>query len=90
MMQLRLTVRRLEMGAWSVGMAKRALDLMIRHAKTRRTFGTLLADRQAIQVWMADAPTQIDAAELMVREAAWKVQRGDNVRTEPRVGATSR
>ena len=81
-MQLRLTVRRLEMGAWSVAMAQRALDMMVQHAKSRRTFGTLLADRQAIQWWIADAAIQIHAAELMVREAAWKVERGDDVRTE--------
>ena len=81
-MQLRLTIRRLEMGAWSVAMAQRALDMMVQHAKSRRTFGTLLADRQAIQWWIADAATQIHAAQLMVREAAWKVERGDDVRTE--------
>ncbi len=63
-MQLRLTVRRLEMGAWSVAMAQRALDMMVQHAKSRRTFGTLLADRQAIQWWIADAATQIHATEM--------------------------
>ena len=32
-MQLRLTVRRLQMGAWCIGMTRRALDMMMEHAK---------------------------------------------------------
>ena len=38
-MQLRLTVRRLQIGAWCVGMTRRALDMMVEHAKQRVTFG---------------------------------------------------
>src|SRR5260370_327758 len=48
-MQLRLTVRRLQMGAWCVGMTQRALDMLAEHANQRVTFGQQLADRQAIQ-----------------------------------------
>jgi acyl-CoA dehydrogenase len=44
-MQLRLTVRRLQMGAWCIGMAQRALDMMVEHANQRVTFGQKLADR---------------------------------------------
>jgi acyl-CoA dehydrogenase len=47
-MQLRLTVRRLEIGSWCVGLAQRCLDMMIDYAKQRVTFGQRLADRQAI------------------------------------------
>jgi acyl-CoA dehydrogenase len=81
-MQLRLTVRRLQMGAWCIGMARRALDMMCRHAKQRSTFGALLADRQAIQWWIADAATRIHACRLMVRDAAAKQDSGQDVRTE--------
>lgn len=81
-MQLRLTVRRLEMGAWSVGIAERALDMMMRHASERVTFGQKLAERQSVQWWIADAATDIHAARLMVRDAAWKVERGRDVRRE--------
>jgi acyl-CoA dehydrogenase len=80
-MQLRLTVRRLEMGAWCVGMARRALDMMTAHAKLRVTFGALLADRQAIQWWIADAATQIHACRLMIMDAAAKLDAGQDVRT---------
>jgi acyl-CoA dehydrogenase len=81
-MQLRLTVRRLQMGAWCVGMARRALDMMMDHAKQRSTFGVKLADRQAIQWWIADAAVQIHACRLMVLDAAAKQDAGQDVRTE--------
>ncbi len=81
-MQLRLTVRRLEMGATCVGIARRALDLMIEQANQRSTFGAKLADRQAVQWWIADAATKIHATRLMVRDAAWKTEQGQDVRTE--------
>jgi alkylation response protein AidB-like acyl-CoA dehydrogenase len=81
-MQLRLTVRRLQMGAWCVGVARRALDMMMDHAKQRSTFGVKLADRQAIQWWIADAAVNIHACRLMVLDAAVKQDAGQDVRTE--------
>lgn len=81
-MQLRLTVRRLQMGAWCVGIAERALKILCRHADQRITFGERLADRQAIQWWVSDAATRIHALRLMVQEAAWKQDQGIDVRTE--------
>jgi len=81
-MQLRLTVRRLQMGAWCVGVARRALDMMMDHAKQRSTFGVKLADRQAIQWWIADAAMNIHACRLMVLDAAAKQDAGQDVRTE--------
>ncbi|TWT03201.1 acyl-CoA dehydrogenase family protein [Reyranella sp. CPCC 100927] len=81
-MQLRLTVRRLQMGAWCIGMSRRALDMMCEHAKQRVTFGAKLADRQAIQWWVAEAATKIHACRLMVMDAAAKQDEGRDVRTE--------
>lgn len=81
-MQLRLTVRRLQMGAWCIGIARRALDMMMDHAKQRSTFGVKLADRQAIQWWIAEAAMQIHACRLMVLDAAAKQDAGQDVRTE--------
>jgi alkylation response protein AidB-like acyl-CoA dehydrogenase len=80
-MQKRLTVRRLEMGASSIGMASRALDMMCEHVQQRETFGQKLADRQAIQWWVADAATKIHATRLMVLDAARRQDRGEDVRT---------
>ena len=81
-MQLRLTVRRLQMGAWCTGMAVRALDMLCAHAMQRVTFGQRLADRQAIQWWITEAATKIHACRLMVMDAAAKQDKGIDVRTE--------
>lgn len=81
-MQLRLNIRRLQMGAWCLGMCRRALEMMGSHAKQRTTFGALLADRQAIQWWIADATMKMHACRLMVMDAAAKLDRGEDVRME--------
>lgn len=81
-MQLRLTVRRLQMGAWCIGIARRALQMMCEHARQRVTFGAKLSDRQAIQWWIADAATKLHACRLMVMDAAAKQDSGQDVRTE--------
>ena len=81
-MQLRLNVRRLQMGARCVGISRRALDMMCEHVKQRSTFGVKLADRQAIQWWIADAATKIHACRLMVEAAATTLDSGGDVRTE--------
>jgi acyl-CoA dehydrogenase len=79
-MQLRLNVRRLQIGAWAIGLSRRTLDMMCAHVKQRRTFGALLADRQAIQWWIADSATKIHACRLMVHDAAAGLDRGEDVR----------
>jgi acyl-CoA dehydrogenase len=81
-MQLRLTVRRLQMGAWCIGISRRALEMLCEHARQRVTFGSRLADRQAIQWWVAEAATKIHACRLMVMDAAAKQDAGQDVRTE--------
>jgi acyl-CoA dehydrogenase len=81
-MQLRLNVRRLQMGARCIGIARRALEMMCTHAKQRVTFGQPLADRQAIQWWIADAATRIHACRLMVQAGAATMDAGGDVRNE--------
>ncbi|HEY3694633.1 acyl-CoA dehydrogenase family protein [Phenylobacterium sp.] len=81
-MQLRLGTRRIEMAAWSVGMAQRALDMICEYAPQRTTFGQPLSERQAIQWWVADAATRIHAARLMTYDCAWKLDQGRDVRVE--------
>ena len=70
------------MGAWCIGMTRRALQMMCEYARQRVTFGARLADRQAIQWWIADAATKLHACRLMVMDAAAKQDRGQDVRTE--------
>ena len=81
-MQLRLGTRRIEMASWSIGMAQRALDMMVEYAPQRTTFGLPLSERQAIQWWIADAATRIHAARLMTYDCAWKLDQGRDVRLE--------
>ncbi|MBR0656323.1 acyl-CoA dehydrogenase family protein [Plastoroseomonas arctica] len=81
-MQLRLNVRRLQMGARCVGMCRRAVEMMTEQAKQRVTFGVPLADRQAIQWWIADAAIKIHATRLMVLSAAEKMEAGHDVKDE--------
>lgn len=80
-MQMRLTVRRLEIGARCIGMAERALKMMCEHTQQRETFGVMLSDRQAIQWWIADAATKIHATRLMMMDAARMADRGEDIRT---------
>ena len=81
-MQLRLTIRRLQMGAWCLGLARRALDMMCEHVKERTTFGAKLADRQSIQWWVADAAMKMHQLRLMLTDAAMKQDEGRDVRME--------
>ncbi|MGY2907263.1 acyl-CoA dehydrogenase family protein [Bradyrhizobium sp. URHC0002] len=81
-MQLRLRTRRLEMGSTCIGIARRACDMLCEHAKQRETFGVRLAERQAIQWWVADITTRMHACRLMVLDAADKADRGEDVRHE--------
>jgi alkylation response protein AidB-like acyl-CoA dehydrogenase len=81
-MQLRLVTRRLEMGAQCLGAARRALDILMEHARQRVTFGQPLSERQSVQWWVADAAIKLHALELMLEDAAAKVERGADVRNE--------
>ncbi len=81
-MQLRLGTRRLEMAAWSIGMAQRALDMICEFAPQRVTFGQPLSQRGVIQGWVADAATRIHAARLMTYDCAWKLDQGRDTRLE--------
>ena len=81
-MQLRLRTRRLEMGSTCIGIARRASDMLCEHARQRETFGVKLAERQAIQWWVADIATRMHACRLMVQDAADKTDRGEDIRQE--------
>ena len=81
-MQVRLGTRRIQMAAWSIGMAQRAMEMVIEYAPQRKTFGMPLSERQAIQFWVAEAATKIHAARLMTYDCAWKLDNGRDVRSE--------
>ncbi|MGH7833699.1 MAG: acyl-CoA dehydrogenase family protein [Candidatus Binatia bacterium] len=67
-------------GARPVGIAQRALDMMIEYSKNRVTFGQPLAERQAVQFMIADSAMELRACRLLVYECAWRSDRGEDVR----------
>jgi len=82
LMQHRLSLRRLEIGAWCLGFAHRSLNMMIDHVQQRKTFGVPLSERQAIQWWIADATTKMHALRLMLFDAATRLKQGERLRSE--------
>ncbi len=67
-------------GSRQLGIAARAIDMMIDYAKVRVTFGKPLSERQAIQFMIADSVMELRAAELMVYDCAWRFDKGEDVR----------
>jgi alkylation response protein AidB-like acyl-CoA dehydrogenase len=81
-MQIRLGTRRMEIAAWCIGAAQRAMDIMCDYAPQRKTFGAKLSERQSVQWWAADGAMHIHAARLMAYDCAWKLDQGIDVRNE--------
>lgn len=73
----RLGVRRLDIAARCIGLATRCLELMIEQANSRSTFGSLLADRQAVQWWIADSYQELEMVRWLAYRLAWRIDRGD-------------
>jgi acyl-CoA dehydrogenase len=67
-------------GARSLGVAQRALDMMIAYSQQRTTFGQPLSERQAVQFMIADSAMELRMARLLVYECAWRFDRGEDVR----------
>jgi butyryl-CoA dehydrogenase len=67
---------RIGIAAQATGIAQGALEQSLAYAKQRQAFGHPIADFQAIQFMLADMATEIDAARLLVRKAAWKSDAG--------------
>ena len=61
---------RLNISACSLGGAQAALESAKAYMETRTTFGSALKDKQALQFKIADMATELEAARLMVRNAA--------------------
>src|SRR6266404_812137 len=61
---------RIGIGAQMIGMARGALEYAIAYTKERKQFGTPVAEFQGVQFQIAEAATQLEAARLMVYNAA--------------------
>lgn len=63
-------------GAGAVGIAQAALDHATRYAIERKTFGTSIANHQAIQFMLADMQRDIMAGRLLTWQCAWMCDQG--------------
>jgi len=67
---------RISIAALGLGMAQGALDAAVKYAKQRRQFGQSISEFQAIQFKLADMATEVEAARLLVYQAAWLADSG--------------
>lgn len=67
---------RIGIGAQATGIAQGALEAALKYSQERLAFGQPISQFQAIQFMLADMATEIDAARLLVRKAAWKQDTG--------------
>jgi len=71
-----LDAGRIGIGALSVGLARAALAESLKYAQQRQAFGKPISQHQAIQWMIADAALEIEAARLLVYQAAWLKMQG--------------
>lgn len=76
---------RVGIGALSVGLGRGALEESLAYAKERRSFGQPLAEHQAIAFMLADMATEVEAARLLVRDAASALDAGTSDRLKSSV-----
>ena len=62
---------RVGIAAQSVGIAQGAFEAALAYAQEREQFGRAISDFQAIQFYLADMSTEIDAARFLTWKAAW-------------------
>ena len=67
---------RLNISACSLGAAQKALDDTVAYLRERTAFGAPLADLQALQFRIADMEIELQAARVLLRQAAWKLDTG--------------
>ena len=67
---------RIGIAAQATGISQGAFEAALSYAQQRQAFGHPIADFQAIRFMLADMATEIDAARLLARRAAWKQDSG--------------
>src|SRR5579864_7896616 len=68
---------RISIAALALGMAQGALEAAVKYAKQRKQFGQAISEFQAIQFKLADMATEVEAARLLVYQAAWLADQKD-------------
>lgn len=72
-----LELGRINVAARGAGIAEGALQMAVRYAQERETFGKPIAEHQAIQLKLADMATRVEASKLLVESAAKKFDTGE-------------
>jgi acyl-CoA dehydrogenase len=54
-----------------LGVARRAFDMLCERSLSREAHGSVLAEKQSVQNWIADSAAEMQAARLMTLRAAW-------------------
>lgn len=85
--QARLGPGRIHHCMRAVGMAERALDLMIDRAQSRVTFGEPLANRANVQDWIAESRIDIEMLRLLTLKAAWLMDTVGNQKARTEIAA---
>ncbi|MCA9982955.1 MAG: acyl-CoA dehydrogenase family protein [Anaerolineales bacterium] len=73
---------RIALAAAAVGIARAGFEYARDYAKQRIQFGEPIAQRQSIAFMLAEMAMDVDSARLLVWEAAWKLDQGDDVTRE--------
>jgi butyryl-CoA dehydrogenase len=72
-----IEVGRVNVAARAVGVASRALEEALRYAQQRKAFGKTIAEHQGIQFKLAEMATKVEAARLMMLNAAQRKDAGE-------------
>lgn len=73
-----LSVGRCGVAAMGVGIAQAAIDCAVSHIKERKQFGKPLAAFQGLQFMLAEMETKLNAARLLVYNAAYQIDQGED------------
>jgi len=73
---------RIGVGSLALGVAQAALDIATEHVKERKQFGQAIADFQGVQWMLAEQATNLQAARLLIMQAAYKKEQGEYFGTQ--------
>lgn len=73
---------RVPYAAGVIGVAQEALRLAVDWVRQRKSFKSFLSDKQAIQWMIADSEMELQAARLLVYQAAWRADLGHDIKIE--------